>query len=1241
MPPTVSSPPPRRTVHKRAASVEHASPPLHRRRQGGSRLPSRLGTPAVGMVVDRPTPIRDDESYVSGMDVDERGSEFGIERGLKSETIFAKSEELQVNFYAHLPAEVKLVLRNADFKTDAYTGQVDTVTGFALVASLERCFVWNYSQALTGTPTCYIFACPQDVSPLPMANPLHALIPYGTAREPGLILASPGGKIHCWDSLGMGLAGGERAFKADLELSSDYEQVTTLTRADAQTYILSTSAGRLFRLSFTALGGKHVLTTHPFSRPQSSLSFSRLLSLPSFLSSSPGVQAEPGNINAVALSTAELTLAVAPKAAGRDIWILIDSRLQRWTMSVESGWEELVLDQDVLGMVAPEVRTRFTPRLPEQYLPELDIEFLDLQIVRPGSFLVLISFAAQDSDQNDFASSSADTLPPKRIYCIIPIAFDMLTGTFSIDQQAKIVKVPYQSTSSSGAPMHPRMQLLTKGGAASNGSIIAIQFGDTVVLCAPSTEYTDRLELKSTSDRTLGLAVLPLEDEQNDDGTGGKTLIVLTAATLMKVLVDRDQVASFRSATGRANLIRSTMTQAILYGAHPENPLQFSFPPDVDEEALMSGAEQLSHAIMESDVEVVRPNHDLQTQLAHRKERLSFLIKFINDNGVLPKMSQASRQQLATDAEKLYAADQLWIRHNDLLATGQPHNVLTEAIYTYMSAAGEGHHEDFMRAFFRLKVNELGALLPHVADVLKRSEHEVTHSQSETVPQANDVLLMVLQSAYAYRSYNQGVYGLELPLTRPWTSTATVIDIASEFFEATAHLVESPATAAEPSVSRTQAKSQLPEVAEILFSVYREQIEWLSSPRAASEAGNERERVDLEERFKQARPVILETLRRTGFAEQAFRLAEKYRDFRSLASLCHKDTVYPPQNNPHSRRIQSYIDKFKEEFATELYQWYIEHGELRTMYAQDQPEYLDKFFAEYNYPSVSWIHDLERGRYGLAADSLLSEAQSAPELSSKHLMLSIGKLACLAQAQEGDAPADDQTLDAFHDGLDFVSVHEALTEELKTALVNVRARQSLDAQVDIIARAKASRISDRRALFSIFKQLVKRLLQGKALSIEDAADVLSLKDNETSAEDYITALHLLCQAQIPDARRLSAFRSVWRRIYLHDDWTQIRHTVGASDAEITARFRRTAFHDVLVATMVRQDYPEGYVLYPDQAVPAPTPAEVASRWPGMPPDDIAALVRDYEWESQQLNALQLEDVVDRIRELANEDIRWS
>lgn len=66
-----------------------------------------------------------------------------------------------------------------------------------------------------------------------------------------------------------------------------------------------------------------------------------------------------------------------------------------------------------------------------------------------------------------------------------------------------------------------------------------------------------------------------------------------------------------------------------------------------------------------------------------RKEKLSWLIGFINNNGVLVKvrgtifyekvlanihqMSQKCRQRLATDAEKLYAAHQLWLWYNTFL----------------------------------------------------------------------------------------------------------------------------------------------------------------------------------------------------------------------------------------------------------------------------------------------------------------------------------------------------------------------------------------------------------------------------------------------------------------------------------------------------------------------------------------------------------------------------------------------
>lgn len=184
---------------------------------------------------------------------------------------------------------------------------------------------------------------------------------------------------------------------------------------------------------------------------------------------------------------------------------------------------------------------------------------------------------------------------------------------------------------------------------------------------------------------------------------------------------------------------------------------------------------------------------------------------------------------------------------------------------------------------------------------------------------------------------------------------------------------------------------------------------------------------DVEDKFRQLRPSILETLRkalsvctlrvrrsryriigRNGFASEAFQLAEKYRDFRSLASLCNKDTVYPPQDNPNAARIEAYVEKFKQDLTTELYRWYIEHGaattislrchsgtysdvarvgELRTLFAQEHDQYLDEFFAENPQPDISWINDLGRARYGLAADALLHVAGNASELEVKHVCL--------------------------------------------------------------------------------------------------------------------------------------------------------------------------------------------------------------------------------------------------------------
>jgi nuclear pore complex protein Nup133 len=262
-------------------------------------------------------------------------------------------------------------------------------------------------------------------------------------------------------------------------------------------------------------------------------------------------------------------------------------------------------------------------------------------------------------------------------------------------------------------------------------------------------------------------------------------------------------------------------------------------------------------------------------------------------------------------------------------------------------------------------------------------------------------------------------------------------------------------------------------------------------------------------------------------------------------------------------------------------------------------------------------------------------------------MLSVGKLAHLAQMQEG-GDADEAVLDAFHDSLDFISVQEIMLQEFREAASSLRGKQkqSLDAQVDAVIRTKGTRLraERRHGLLGIMKIFVRQVLQGKALSLEDAVDVLTLQDNVEGAENYATALHLLAHAEdIPDARRQSSFRRIWCRIYNHDDWDSIRETANVTDAQLTSRFRATALYTTfsVILPSPRLSQIPGVDLDPNECLSVPLMPEIKSRFPGIQEDMVGDLARDYRAESSGVEGLKLGDVYHRVRELVMLDLGYA
>ncbi|KAG2157173.1 hypothetical protein DEU56DRAFT_7542 [Suillus clintonianus] len=1226
----MASPAPRKT-HRYATPRASVTPPRQRR---------MVSARAVG------TPSRRTEDIAVVQDVmDVDDVQMYSERVLGSgrETLYARTDEISVAFHSALPFEARRELKGADFYSQPWTGAVDAITGYALAASSNTCFVWHH----TKPTTCYILPCPpssQDYAHPPSA-PFHALVPSRSRSEPGLVLLSLRGDIRFWDSITSGLAGGGSFESINLELGEG-EYTSGLLRVDGQIYIASTSHGRLFRLTLTSQSGRHTLSARLFAPPPTPG-----LSLARFLWSTPAPQPTAGSISALALGSVSGELGRSA-TADKELWTLSETRVQRWSLNKEVLLGEVDV-REAVGKVE-------------------DLEGVDLGVESNGTLVVLVSYAGSEQETaamalDQYGGFGMGAPVPRRIYALVRLSASTKRGEVAYEGSGgdggviegigggmkiqSVTGVPYATTAAS-APSHPRLTLL--GG----GAVVAIRFVDVIVFCARDSPYQDRITLKDpNTDQILGLGVLsssqpPIHsaEQEQGEGAGPEDVLILTAGVLMRARVDLGRVKTFDEATGRAILIRALLTQAILYGSNPDNPLHFSFPPEVDADALMAGAEGLSRAVLESDPEIIRPNHDLTSQLTSRKDRLSWLIRFINDNSALGKMAQRSRQRLATDAEKLYACHQLWLKMNEHLDAGASHSLVTDAIHAFTATYPLSHpsaSHDVVRDFFRYRVAEIGRLIPFMVERVERAGEGAMR-------EVGGAVVTILQAALSYRAYNIAVYGVELPMIKPWTSRPSVIDGVLKLVDTATRF------ALDPSKVNTKNASRelLPELATMFFACVQERLDWLGSPIAADEPGSERDHIDLKERFDQLRPEILETLRLTSHLPNALALAASHADFRSLATLLHQDTVYPPSSNPHAHTIEEYVDRFGGMFAREVVRWCMVHGEARVVFAMEESgkgewgKYMDEYWAEEEgqggkCDAVAWLRDLGQGRWSVAGTRLLREAKGAGDVGVKQFMLSVGKLAHLAQMQEG-GELDEAVLDAFHDNLDFVSVQEKMFEGFREAASSLRGKQkqSLDAQVDAVIKAKATRLraERRHGLIGILKIFVRQVLQGKALSVEDTVDVLTLQDNAEGVENYATALHLLAHAEdIPDARQQSSFRRVWCRIYNHDDWDSIRETANITDAQLTSRFRATAlyttFNIILPSPQLSQL--TGVDLDPNECLSVPLMPEIKSRFPGIQEDMVGDLARDYRAESSGVEGLRLGDVYHRVRELVMLDLGYA
>jgi nuclear pore complex protein Nup133 len=192
-------------------------------------------------------------------------------------------------------------------------------------------------------------------------------------------------------------------------------------------------------------------------------------------------------------------------------------------------------------------------------------------------------------------------------------------------------------------------------------------------------------------------------------------------------------------------------------------------------------------------------------------------------------------------------------------------------------------------------------------------------------------------------------------------------------------------------------------------------------------------------------------------------------------------------------------------------------------------DYVEAFFAAYDYPDLAWIYQLGKGRFGAAGNMLLDLAQSDTRLGPVKFLLSMGKLCELTEvdAAGGNGDGDESLVREYDELLDLVDVQQKLRKDLLETIegVNISFSASIadvgSQNEDLLTKASAitERVTTRLKqdgfveTITLFKRLVGNLVGDKRLGIEDTLDILGLKDNAQQA-GFSVGLHLVYESRV-------------------------------------------------------------------------------------------------------------------------------
>ncbi|KAI1311051.1 hypothetical protein EDD11_003558 [Mortierella claussenii] len=1051
---------------------------------------------------------------------------------IDEDSIYSKNDQTLVAYFGPLPREVDEVLKNADFYTEPMYSKLDFDSGFGIVVSKTKCYIWAVQKDVTyrSPPMCISLPMPPNSYTSVEASVLLPVVTITNSddQKSGILACSPDGTCWYWNNIDLSLSDVNQHVDTKINLAQN-DCVTHVEYAGPMGYYFGSRYAGVYHISVKKQYGSPVLVSTALHGKVGGA----IASIYSMI----GIAQGPDTSQKIRAMTS------GPKIHdpnGRwDLYALTQRSLHRWHLG-RSGDFTQDAEIPLKEKVTERIMRDYSARLPLGSDPE--VRLLDIEYIKNGKLLLLVTFF-----------DTADKYATTPLCCALFTLTPQFGPTIEIDS----VKYIHRTIEEDLRPQATPRLAVPKGGP---GVYIVMPKAVIISSTLPQLDFEDLVPLKT--DKIIGYGTedwrqrgLELEDSSE------LPIVCRTSGRLgINVQLDESKSPSLSSSsfTSGQDLrtaqellteqLQAKLEQAVFFGK-VNNPISFDLT-HYDGGDLNQASLNVSKEIMKSYAALLGSGKDLTSRLWERYQRIKSIIDNIQAAGMANRLSIDTRFQLCWGAEKLAAANALWSQYQLKMVGKNRHSTSRTNLKQIMDDAASqslrklGTHattEDPISFFMTYHVDHLAELLSSLQRAVARLTLVSDGQHAELIRDLNKILVLSLRSAWNYRKQNVANYALQSTCSlEPWTGAEKIIKALTAQYKETLSICKKNLSTSDsdieldgPSYLTSELQDQLCDLADVTLQAYSERLQYLEG--LTSSSGYNVTIATAVDTYDKAKSELLIPLVELKKTQPAIQLAQRYKDFITLVKL----------SVGQEKQIDNYISKYQQEFANALFQWYYDNNQLSTLL--DVGEKYSDLFTVYldnrDYGEIAWLHDIKIQRFVEASQRVQDGAILETDLNRRKTMLSLSKLLFMAGVSQQEKAEGGTGGVTSENMMQYASRNN---EELEMATVQAMLADEWDRKVGTLAsvheKAQAvvktfgsSLLPEQPILRKAMLISVQTLLSRQAISSEDFVDILMLQQQaEIQNLDICDVALNIClhSSDIPQNRRPYVLQDIWRRVFI-------------------------------------------------------------------------------------------------------------